>query len=473
MITNHRRGFTLVELLVTLAVISALAVIVLPSVKSMLSDRRGSQSAIMVKNYLEAARSRAIASGKPVAVVLERLSSRPFDADENGRIEGVEVGVSGTATSVGPSDDRYTNYIPYNACIRLSMAESPMPVSSESIGVPSTVFTSVSGMPPIGTPEPTVQELGQLGPFYRVGIYLQTRTLTNAIQDHATRTFIVNNLVAGNEISFGLSQAKFVIAETGFTTQNGLQMLVLYFLSANISINPTEIAINNLAPKSAENFTLYPKPRPIAVQNVTLPRGVCIDLSVSGFSEPRKLYHLSPAGAPTEDPFAAIRDYRVRFSSTWVSPNEGIPVSQLPPVPQPGELRPVYIVFNPDGSFGRVFANNQAIAASPVRPPATLKMIDAAEDLFLHVGRIDQVALIPKVTNPVTNEMVAFPASLDDPSNYIVRVSPKSGTIAASPIGAIRPEDFGSGGLLGERPSLGDCVSLSRKRAFAQFATGQ
>ncbi|AMV31146.1 hypothetical protein VN12_03445 [Pirellula sp. SH-Sr6A] len=463
MITNHRRGFTLVELLVTLAVVSALAVIVLPSVKTMLSDRRGSQSAIIVKNYLEAARSRAIASGKPVAVVLERLSSRPFDADENGRIEGVEVGVSGTASPVTSDVDPFINYIPYNACIRLSMAESPMPVSSDSMGLPSTVITSVSGMPAVETREATIQELTPIAPFYRVGIYLQTRTSSNAIQDHATRSFIVNNLVAGNEISFGLSQAKFVIAETGVTTQNGLQMLVLYFLSGNVTLNPTEIAINNLTPMSAESFTLYPKPRPIAVQNVTLPRGICIDLSVSGFSEPRKLYHFDSSAGITPDPLASARDYRLRFSSAWVSPISMAPSpTALAPVPQPGELRPIYIVFNPDGSFGRVYANNQCLPSN--RPPATLKMIDAAEDLYLHIGRIDQVNV---------STTVPYAGSLADPSNYVVRVSPRSGAVAASPIGAIRPEDLVAGGLLGGSPSLGDCVSLSRKRAFAQFATGQ
>lgn len=463
MIKSHRRGFTLVELLVTLAVISALAVIVLPSVKTMLSDRRGSQAAIMVKNYLEAARSRAIASGKPVAVVLERLSSRPYDADENGRIEGAEVGVSGTASPVTSDIDPFINYIPYNACIRLSMAESPMPVSSDSIGLPSTVNISYTGMPAVATTDSPIQTLTPVAPFFRVGIYLQSHNGPNNPQDLNTRAFIQNNLVAGNEISFDPSPGKFVIAETGITTQNGLQMLVLYFLSGNVTLNPTEIAISNLVPTGGTSFTLYPKPKPIAVQNVTLPRGICVDLSVSGFAEPRKLYHFSSSSGITEDPLATARDYRLRFSSAWVSPISLAPTpTALAPVPQPGELRPVYIVFNPDGSFGRVYANNQCLPTN--RPPAGLKMIDAAEDLFLHIGRIDQINV---------STTIPYSGTLADPSNYIVRVSPKSGAVAASPIGAIRPEDTVAGGLLGATPSLGDCVSLSRKRAFAQFATGQ
>lgn len=72
--TKH--GLTLVELLVVVGVVSAIAAIMLPGIKSVLTDRKSSQAAIMVKNYLEAARARAIGRNRPVAVVFERLSSQ-------------------------------------------------------------------------------------------------------------------------------------------------------------------------------------------------------------------------------------------------------------------------------------------------------------------------------------------------------------------------------------------------------------
>lgn len=485
MIRHHRRGFTLVELLVTLAVISALAVIVLPSVKTMLADRRGSQAAIMVKNYLEAARSRAIASGRPVAVVLERLSSRPFDADENGRIEGAEVGVSGTASSV--ISDPLTNYIPYNSCIRLSMAESPMPISSVSVEYPKQIIASYSGNPPIAQISFPIVRLPFNPPndprFYRVAIYLQTYVTQSSVQDVPSRGFIEATFLQGTEVSFGLTETKHLIASVQPDVINGLAVLVVSIPSGNIAFKPSEFVGSCLAPPSeADGFVVYPKPKPIAVQNVNLPRGICIDLSVSGFSEPRKTVHLLPnlnfeADLPA---IATWRDYRVRLSSTWISPiqtsvdnaTQTVLTSSLLPVPLPQNLRPVYIVFNPDGSFGRIYANGPRVQ-STVTPFTSLQLSDASEDLFLHIGRIDQVSLIAKQTNRSTGNSVVFPATLDDPSNYIVRISPKSGAVAASPIGAIRDEDFAIGGLLGESPSLGDCVSLSRKRAFAQFATGQ
>ena len=55
-----KRGLTLVELLVVVGVASVIAAVMLPGIKSVLTDRKSSQAAIMVRNYIEAARTRAV-----------------------------------------------------------------------------------------------------------------------------------------------------------------------------------------------------------------------------------------------------------------------------------------------------------------------------------------------------------------------------------------------------------------------------
>ena len=69
-------GFTLIELLVTLVIISVLAAATLPALKNVIVDRKTSVAALEVKAFLDAARARAVARGRPVSVILERLSSR-------------------------------------------------------------------------------------------------------------------------------------------------------------------------------------------------------------------------------------------------------------------------------------------------------------------------------------------------------------------------------------------------------------
>ena len=66
---RRSHGLTLVELLVVVGVVSVLAAVMLPGIKSVLTDRKSSQGAIMVRNYLEAARARAIGRNRAVAVV--------------------------------------------------------------------------------------------------------------------------------------------------------------------------------------------------------------------------------------------------------------------------------------------------------------------------------------------------------------------------------------------------------------------
>jgi Tfp pilus assembly protein FimT len=473
---KHRFALTLIELLVTLAVVSSLALLILPSVKSLLLDRKSSQSAIVVKNYLEAARSRAIASGKPVAVVLERLSSQAFDSNEDGQIVGAEIGVSATAVEVTTaldnfqtaSADPFVNYLTYNACIRLSMAETPLPETSESMGMAPAIVTQFSQS--IGTSEgPIVSEGISMDGYVVAGIFLEEYVAGN-IQPTQYSPRILSSLRPSLgtarsyprkpvNVSFGLSPSKYAVFQTELTTVKGLSYLRLYFVSSSDATNPTEIANNINNPIGEYPITIYEPPRPIATQTVTLPRGMCIDLSLSGFSEVRHM--VTDAATPV---LRQTRDYRRRLSSTWVSPISAATGRTLAPTPQAYELRPVYIVFNPNGSFSRIYGNYEANGG---RPSFASKAVDAAEDLFLHIGKIDQIGIA---------SVAPYSANLDDPASYIVRLSPRSGSVAVAPTGAIRlPEDAALSLVpaLSTADDLGEFIALARKRAFTQNVTGQ
>jgi Tfp pilus assembly protein FimT len=474
---KHRFALTLIELLVTLAVVSALALLILPSVKSLLLDRKSSQSAIVVKNYLEAARSRAIASGKPVAVVLERLSSQASDSDEDGQIVGAEIGVSATAVEVTAaldnfqtaSADPFVNYLTYNACVRLSMAETPLPETSESMGMADAIVTQFSQN--LGTSEGPIVSEGISGDGYVVaGIFLEQYDNSGNVQTTQYANRILSSLRPSLgtarsyprkpvDVSFGLSPSKYAVFQTELTTLKGLSYLRLYFVSSSDATNPTEIANNINNPIGEYPITIYEPPRPIATQTVTLPRGMCIDLSLSGFSEVRHM--VTDAATPV---LRQTRDYRRRLSSTWVSPISAATGRTLAPTPQANELRPVYIVFNPNGSFSRIYGNYEANGG---RPSFASKAVDAAEDLFLHIGKIDQIGIA---------SVAPYSANLDDPASYIVRLSPRSGSVAVAPTGAIRlPEDAALSLVpaLSTADDLGEFIALARKRAFTQNVTGQ
>lgn len=76
----HRRpavsGLTLIELMVALAIISVLAGISLPTVKTMIEGQRDSRAASVVQAAIEAGRARSIARGGGGGILIERLGNR-------------------------------------------------------------------------------------------------------------------------------------------------------------------------------------------------------------------------------------------------------------------------------------------------------------------------------------------------------------------------------------------------------------
>ncbi len=100
-------AFTLVELLVVLVITMVLAGIVLPVVKESIRDRRSASASVQVRAFLDAARIRAIAKNREIAVVIERS----------------RLNTTGPASTV-QYEDRIRN-----AGVKLSMAEVLPPLS--------------------------------------------------------------------------------------------------------------------------------------------------------------------------------------------------------------------------------------------------------------------------------------------------------------------------------------------------------
>ncbi len=413
MITERRRGVTLVELLTVLAVVSLLALLILPSVKTLLTDRKSTSAATMVRNFLEAARARAVGSGLPVAVVFERLSSVPADRNGDGLINESDLVampnpqpprlISATATDpLFALSSIDTNFLPYNASIRMSMAEQPLPVTNKMLSGVVEIWArgpatwSGSYIPPVDIRP--ISNGGKLTPSE-----VEARNYFT-IDGAASDKVLSNFFRAGNEVSFNKSTTRHMIVESKSDSP------ILWFTtlsSSGVMSNleqalPSNELVSNPATKISA-FTVFPKIRPINGQAVQLPKGTCVDLSLSGFSSPGNVYVIDSSG--TRMP----RDQRMRFSSAWVYTTTA--------APNASELRPIYVVFSPDGALSRVYAN---AALSAVSVP-----VEIADDFFLHVGKIDQV-VVPQFPS-------AEKQNLTDPSTYIVRLSSKSGAISVAP----------------------------------------
>ena len=74
--TDRRRAaYTLVELLIVLAIMVLLAAVALPTVKDLLANQQIAKTARNISAFMDKARSRAIAEGQFVGIRLERLNT--------------------------------------------------------------------------------------------------------------------------------------------------------------------------------------------------------------------------------------------------------------------------------------------------------------------------------------------------------------------------------------------------------------
>lgn len=480
------RGLTLLELLVVVGVVSVMAAIVLPGVKSVLTERKSSQAAIMVKNYLEAARARAIGRNRPVAVVFERLSSRAT-------VSGTRY-ISETATTWDPVNPPTltpdTNFVPYNTCIRLSMAEEPLPITQAVLPVPVTFTPRFSGDGG-GIPIPTrpgyvnkdsLEDQHQRNSINEIRIF-QVQTSGNVRLDWLLGEYLTN----GSQISFGNSSRRFSIVAPrtpsvhkayldGQTNDKSIWFSVMNELAFDEhSERAKEPYVEFLPGATFTSFKIYPRPKPIFTQAIQLPRGMCVDLSISGFGK-RLPGHdtLTAEKQPIFDnnsTAAAEFDYRVRFASDWIGN------SPTPLIPE--QLRPVYVVFSPEGQLSHVWANDRRELPSDISYQGSLTRIDATNDLFFHIGKIDRVTMPIDPSTFARNAFALKTATrngvlnnLTDLNSYVVRLSPTSGAISASPIVNIETQTA----ILGlniDNLNFGDMVELTRRGTYNSNVTAQ
>ncbi len=76
------RGFTLIELMVVIVILGLLTSIMIP-VMSAASDSRADAQKRLLGTYISAAQARAVATGRPAAVIIQRMG--------NNSIAGMEV----------------------------------------------------------------------------------------------------------------------------------------------------------------------------------------------------------------------------------------------------------------------------------------------------------------------------------------------------------------------------------------------
>ena len=227
---HSRSAFTLIELLIVVAIILLLAALTLPSLKGILKDQRISQATRLVQGFVESARARAIGSGRPVAAIFERFSE--VDGD------------TGLQT-----------------CVRMSIGEVFPPYEGDWANTVGTLVDTDSDGYPNALDVPGAQG--------------------------ASLTAIVTE---GDTIQLGGHNFAFNITGTPAAVGTNIRVLfenpaktpVYNPPNATVFINKEEGRWPTVAGTTNVSFRIYRKPSKSMAGSVVLPRGTCIDLGWSG-----------------------------------------------------------------------------------------------------------------------------------------------------------------------------------------------
>jgi prepilin-type N-terminal cleavage/methylation domain-containing protein len=325
---NHRRGVTLVELLIVIGITSLIAAVALPSVKTLLKDRKTNQAAIQVRGFIESAKAMAIAKGREVAVVLDRMS------------DAGDYNAAGNNWFSTEARDLHRNTV-----LRLSLAEVLPPYTGDLDN--STCILELSDAP---------SQVGAAFPQFN-------RALININQNPSLVRLIDSKLI--DKIAFSDRMETFEVLVDDCTYDSSTGIARIEFINSRTASR----AIVNRAPSRVSagphTFRIYCKPRRLYAKPMQLPKGTCIDMSLSGRGV---------------DGFSFSAQQIEAFD-----PKNTLGVNQV---------RPIYLVFDSQGAMASLYGNFSG-------QPAMTKVLPTS-DVYLLVGKTDKVVFPGATFNNTT-----------------------------------------------------------------------
>lgn len=301
---SARHGVTLLEVLVVVTIMLILLAVMVPRLRPMMEQRRIREASRIASGVFYAARSRAMETGRPVGVALERLPSQP------------------------------------EACITLKMVEEPPPYAGDTLGAKARVRRLESS---------TLYQV-QLNVTDVASMLTQTLPVTVGdfitFESQGVRYRVLGLDQNGDGAADPDTDNK--IGDPSFPV-GGTPVAVLLVELADVAETPWPVTNDARAPfATAPNgigsrpvsFQIHRRPEPSGAMPVRLPSGTVIDLASSG-TDSMALQGTPPAFVPV--------DHDPSTSDVIEDPT------------------PVIILFSPEGRVARViYERNQAAVTEPV-----------------------------------------------------------------------------------------------------------
>jgi prepilin-type N-terminal cleavage/methylation domain-containing protein len=314
-----RRGVTLVELLIVVSIMIILAAIALPAMQTGMESRRTREAALAFHVYLGSAQVRAIETGRPVGVLLERSE---IDPRASILVRQVEI----PPPYAGDFDTAVTRVQDWTINPATGLPIMP------GYHVLRVAIRSNDLAPGLIQPGNTIQ-LNHQGPFYEIVYYGATdfplvdgyfdfTVGTDAEPDGWIDSHVLTLRLEYSQVA-NLPWPRVTVANTP-----------LYPTPNPTSGTATPGGLFTGEWSAALPFQIIRNPVPSSAGPLKLPRGMVIDLDDSGYD-----YGVPDLIAPY--PTMARDEFAARDAVY------GVPGAK--------DLRPVLVMFGPDGSVEQVY----------------------------------------------------------------------------------------------------------------------
>ena len=476
---RNTSAFTLVELLIVIAIATILATLSLTTLQGLLKDQKITSSVRLVRQYFEVARTRAMATGRPVAIFLERVSP-----NGDGAGNAVPANYSVTRMSIGEVFPPYTGE---DVTAVATLWDVPFPVNSRMVDRNNDgifegddrpdqarilLSSAVSGFGTTGkdgmiAPGDSIQFVGDNQRFEIEEIDL----IAGASPPQVGITFF--NPPASYDGVMGAKPyaSRHRTFERSYAGKEPA-------LQANGTVTGSMYA-NATTTTAGVGFRVYRKPSKSLVGTITMPRGTCIDLSVSGIGE--NLCGVDPDAtlSPSFYPFRLARD--ADLVSTIPPPPVDpftLSCSEANPPVTPGTLKRssysrIAILFNPEGRAQGMYRDDRMVQIPSGVGPETVigyRPFPLSTKLHLMIGRTEQVIPDAPVSRPGAGDRGDALGNLMDTGNTWLSINPFTGLMETSPVAAVSDAAaatavaaYGSGDRTAISTALRAVVSESRR----------
>jgi len=423
-VRTNRRAFSLIELLIVILILLSVTAISIPLVAPAMSGRQVREGARMLSTVINAARNRAIETGRPAGIWIERL---PGLREAATNIYYAEIPPVYAGDFLDSSVELFTvNGVPQSGTGTMNGNIFTYPRTDTSckdywnIVVPRgrTVFNCDSW----ASPNPLDQTVVREGDMIQIEgsdrkVPLKTVKMTIAGATSASSQNLWWYIYRGRNCAWNAGP------DGAYTNDRHLTgEWVIRWFDRQTPVSWSSIRSTTTVPMNPNvtglKYKIYRQPIKLQAGSVKLPDGVCIDLS---FSSATNGYNYDPG-----IPFHSRTDTGNYQQPFWGAPN------------YPNDETPIILVFSPGGHVERMYfrmSEGLANTASTQNRQWVWGGVEPFGQIHFLIGKIEKI--IPNEyfllsQNAQTNYDIQQKKNWVDLENFWVNVNPQTGFISTS-----------------------------------------